>query len=114
MKECGFKDTSSKAKLPGSGDQEKPGPQPGGVQSVAEIKLLKLAPRSAKTSILIPFASFSVIMLLPTPAFSTLLIGTATRLTNNKETNHIIKIPFQALHERNIPVFKEVNIFIYD
>jgi hypothetical protein len=79
-----------------------------------DLKLLKLAPRSAKASTLKPSASFSVIMLFPNPALSALFIGIATRLASKNEHNHAITIPFHDFMERNIPVFKEVRIFIND
>jgi hypothetical protein len=79
-----------------------------------DLKLLKLAPRSAKASTLKPSASFSVIMLFPNPALSALFIGIATRLASKNEHNHAITIPFHDFMERNIPVFKEMRIFIKD
>jgi hypothetical protein len=79
-----------------------------------ELRLLKLAPRSANASTSIPSASFSVIMLFPNPVFKALFIGIATRLTSKNEHIHVITTPFHDFRERNIPVFKDERIFIND
>jgi hypothetical protein len=77
-----------------------------------ENRFFRFAPRSAKTSTLIPFVSFSVIMLFPRSAFRAFFIGRTIRLTNIRENSQIITISFHDLKELTSPAFIKVKFFI--
>jgi hypothetical protein len=83
--------------------------------NVSEESIVKrLVPKSARTSILIPSESFSVIILEPSTLLKPVLIGIASRLIRNRLQSHIIKTHFHAFKERVAPDNKVFNIFITD
>jgi hypothetical protein len=77
-----------------------------------ETITFKADPRSVKSSVLKPSASFSVIMLLPNADFNAPLRGIASVETRISVKNHVIKIPLHDLSEVLVPDIKDLRIFI--
>ena len=77
-----------------------------------ETITFKAEPRSVKISVLKPSASFSVIMLLPNPAFKAPLRGIANNETRMSIKNQVIKIPLHAFSEVTAPDTNDLIIFI--
>jgi hypothetical protein len=73
---------------------------------------LRVSPRSVKTSVLNPSASFSVIMLLPKAPFRPPLRGIANKDTRMKVRNQVIKILLHDFNELLVPDIIELRIFI--
>jgi len=81
-------------------------------EKTAENIVDNFVPKSARMSRLIPFFSFSVIILNPSTVFILLFIGIATRLTSNNVDSHIAKTPFIDFIERTAPDIIGFMIFI--
>jgi hypothetical protein len=77
-----------------------------------ETITFKADPRSVKSSVLKPSASFSVIMLLPKADFNAPLRGSANDETSMSVRNHVIKIPLHDLTEVLTPDINDLRIFI--
>jgi len=77
-----------------------------------EETILPNPSRSVKTSISIPSASLSVIMLDPNPDLKAPFKGKATIAAIIRVTSHTARIPFHDLNERIAPDLKAKNIFI--
>jgi hypothetical protein len=75
-------------------------------------KLVNVTPISAKTSILIPLISFSVIMLFPISVSNEAFNGRATRITGISDENQTIRIPFHDFSDRKVAFLTAIIIFI--
>jgi hypothetical protein len=77
-----------------------------------DMRLLKVDPRSAKTSISNPSASFSMIILLPKAELNEPRKGYINTSTRRNMESQTIKTPFRDFNARQNPDFRELNIFI--